>query len=464
MNIKPTSAAVILILCLSLRLLFFMAVKPWNEQIESQTILQFDAGGYHAIARTLLESGQFAHTPHSAPDGLRTPLYPYLVASVYSLFGQKPWIVLLIQILIDTITCFILGATIASLLGRRTAFGASVFYALNPFLILYCSTLLSDTLFVFLLVCSFYFFSIAYKSDSKRNALYHYGLHAAVLGVATLVRPISIYIPLFLVCFFTIAYWKKWQQVVKYSAISAIAFCIVLSPWLIRNYATFGTLSISTSGPYNILMQIALYMEMNRLGKDQESVTNMLLQDVDSTIVNDGLDPRQINEFELANYYKRVGIKIITEHPIQFVKTYSKGVAFIFTNLGTSAFSELLSHPVQRLDKCAYNSLSDFITAFLKSKGTLGVMLGGIVLCYLIPTYLLTIVGFAFSLKHMETGLLVYLLLMICYFILTTGAAGLCRFQLPLMPFYFCFTGAGCDIVYKRVQTYFCSHNLAEAA
>ena len=174
MRNNRTTFMLILALCFTLRLLFFMAEKPWNPQVQSHVLLYYDSLGYHNLATTLLHSGRFASNPKAEPDALRTPLYPLFVASSYALFGERPWVTLLIQIMLDTASCYILMVTVIYLFDSRIAVGASFLYALNPFLIVNCSTLLSDVLFVFLLICSFAIFAVAYKSTNRNKYFYFY--------------------------------------------------------------------------------------------------------------------------------------------------------------------------------------------------------------------------------------------------------------------------------------------------
>ncbi len=70
------------------------------------------------------------------------PLYPYLLALIYSVFGQSVLAVQLVQAVLATISCFLLYDTTRRIFGRRPAVFASFGYALTGILVFYTGTLL----------------------------------------------------------------------------------------------------------------------------------------------------------------------------------------------------------------------------------------------------------------------------------------------------------------------------------
>ena len=55
----------ILLICLTLRLLLFLAAHPWESAVEERAVLRADALGYHRLASTLNECGRFARAVRS---------------------------------------------------------------------------------------------------------------------------------------------------------------------------------------------------------------------------------------------------------------------------------------------------------------------------------------------------------------------------------------------------------------
>ena len=70
------------------------------------------------------------------------PLYPYLLALVYAVFGQHILAVQLVQTVFATISCFLLYDTTRRIFGKRSATFASFGFALTGILVLYAGALL----------------------------------------------------------------------------------------------------------------------------------------------------------------------------------------------------------------------------------------------------------------------------------------------------------------------------------
>ena len=78
------------------------------------------------------------------------PLYPYLLALLYSIFGQHVLAVQLFQVLLATASCFLLYDTTRRIFGSRPATFASLGFALTGILVFYTGTLLYVEITVFL--------------------------------------------------------------------------------------------------------------------------------------------------------------------------------------------------------------------------------------------------------------------------------------------------------------------------
>jgi 4-amino-4-deoxy-L-arabinose transferase-like glycosyltransferase len=451
--IGPRYVAILLLVCVGLRIILFGISRPWTPGIETQRVLQDDAAGYHRLATTLIESHRFAFSNTEKPDAMRTPLYPMFIAAIYSLFGYKPWIVILTQILIDTISCFLLLVSLSRLFSRRVALIASTLYALDPFLILYSSTtLLSDTLFVFFLVAAFWFLSLARHGEISKKTLLNCGLSSLFLGLATLTRPISQFIIACFVVFFSVAYWKRPRIAITYALLSLLIFGLTLFPWVFRNYSTFGHFSLSTSDSYNLLILDVAPMEMGRRHEDSAAVRKSLLAEADKMMEADGLHSQDINEFQRAHYWRKLAVRYISNAPIAFGRSYLLGVFHTFCNLGTRDYAETLRLPAVDFDIKAYTNILDLAKAALEKKGAVGLLIGGAIAPYLLITYLGAIIGLLTSWRRQyDRPSLLLTVLLAVYFVLITGVAGLARFKLPSIPFYLAFTGIGFSYLYEDI-------------
>lgn len=431
-----------------------MAVKPWNPVVADTVILKADALGYHQLAKTIVNYHHFTYENGGRPDGLRTPLYPLFISCFYSLFGPIPWIVLLAQIVIDTFSCLLLYSIIRRLLNPTVGFCSALFYSLNPFFIFYCVTLFSDILFVFLCILAFNFFIRSISRQFKNGNVNNISYSALFFGLATLARPIGIYLPLIITVFFLVNLRKQMKKAIKLATVFIVVFLISLSPWLIRNVIVFSSFSLSTSGAWNLLLLNVTPMEMERRNQPRTLIENALSQEVENLIIQDGLNPRELDDFQVSRYFKKLAIQYIKKYPLSFCKHYALGIFHSFANLGTRGFAEMLqlrTNP-NGLDIKAYNNVFDLIAQFFKKKTPNEILIGLVIGFYLIISYFCFAIGLLIALKINNKTFLLFSIMIAVYFILITGVAGLARFTLPAIPFYLSFVGLGISAVKERLK------------
>jgi 4-amino-4-deoxy-L-arabinose transferase-like glycosyltransferase len=111
-----------------------------------------DSRLYADIAKNWLHYGIYGVTDSSqvVPTLSRLPGYPAFLAAVFAIFGVDDFrAVLLIQVLFDMGTCFLLADLARRLLSDRSAKAAFALAALCPFLANYAAAALTETLEVF---------------------------------------------------------------------------------------------------------------------------------------------------------------------------------------------------------------------------------------------------------------------------------------------------------------------------
>lgn len=451
MNLNSKYVLIILSLCVGLRLIFFGLVQPWNPQVEEEVVLVADSVEYHQLATTLIENHRFARGDDEPPDARRTPGYPLFIASIYSLFGQRPWTVLFIQSLVDTMSCFILILTIARLFDQRVALISGFFYALNPSLILFSSRLLTEVPFVFLFVLAFYLFSVGYKAESQRVALTAYGVSFALMGLATLVRPMSQFMPIFLVFFFIVVLWRQPKLAIQYSVLAVAVFLLVLSPWMGRNYINFGSYSLSTIGSAGLLGWYVGPMEESRRGQDAKTVKAALRAEVEQLAEADDIAAGQLNEERRAAYSKMLAVSYIKSNPIGFGKVYLRGIVRAFANIATSDYSRALRLSSTPLDIRSSNA-AELAIKFFQEKGRNELIIAGLVVPYLLVSYFGIAAGLFVCWKRYDKGALLFSLLVAFYLVAVAAGAGLGRYTIPSIPFYLPFVGIGVIYSHERVK------------
>ncbi|HXB62145.1 MAG TPA: glycosyltransferase family 39 protein [Acidobacteriaceae bacterium] len=193
------------------------------------------------VARSIVTGHGFTSPfwPVTGATALVPPLYPYLLAGVFRVFGlytvQSSLAILLIQSLFSALTCIPIYLTVKESAGERTAQLAAWLWVVYPFSIFYGATQVWDyaqTSFLFALC--FYF---AQRLPSQKLiGWFGFGL---LYGVTVLSNPSVLSLLPFLLL---IALWKSRQQNwFLRGALTTIAFFLVITPWNIRDQRVLHT-------------------------------------------------------------------------------------------------------------------------------------------------------------------------------------------------------------------------------
>lgn len=241
-----------------------------------QPIYIADARDYDAIAVNLVQRGEFADVPGRLTS-IRPPLYPAVVAGIYWITGsQNHTAVRLAQMVIGLMTTLVVYQLAKSMYSRRIALWAAAGVCFYPALVFQSNLLLTETLFTFLL-CLFCLLIERSLITAHVGWLFAAGV---VLGLAALTRSVLWLFPPFLVLFL---FWalKRVQALhsrtppaesdlqadaaaepplaflhrAALALVPALAFCLVLAPWTVRNtllHETFTTVDVM--GGRNFMM------------------------------------------------------------------------------------------------------------------------------------------------------------------------------------------------------------------
>jgi 4-amino-4-deoxy-L-arabinose transferase-like glycosyltransferase len=127
---------------MALRLLFILRVPA----------ITADSFVYGDIAKNWLEHGIYglSGTTRISPTDIRLPGYPAFLALVFRIFGIEHYrAALLLQMVLDIATCFVIADLARRLLSSRAAKAALLLSALCPFLANYAGAALTETWEVF---------------------------------------------------------------------------------------------------------------------------------------------------------------------------------------------------------------------------------------------------------------------------------------------------------------------------
>ncbi len=431
----------VLALCLIARMLWFLAAGPFQMPTRAQLDFSNDSQGYHDLAITLLDHGEFSRGADRPPDALRTPGYPLFVAAIYSVGDRNPWVVMLFQYLLDTASCALLMLILAQRCGMRVAFWAGLIYAFDPHMILYGGMLLSDSLFVFVLVTFLWIVNSLIAPAESKFAISGWLSSGIVIGIAALIRPAAQFLPVLVLGWMFFAYRRKISTALTYGFMLALGFSVAIAPWVLRNHRVFGHPGLSSSGPYNLLiLNVAPAVAEIRELPFAETATRLLLE-ADSLAAAEGEDLRRMNEFDKAEYWSQTARDYFGKYPLPIALSYMKGVLFTFANLGTADIARVLGRPSTALTDA--HGVDEKLSGFISRKSALEICAGILAALMLLVTYAAIARGI-WGVRNLGGNAFPWLCaICIIYFAFIAGGGGVARFRLPMVPFYAVFAGMG---------------------
>ena len=200
------------------------------------------SAAYDEYARNLLKSGVYGRQ-RGQPDSILPPLYSYVLALVYRLFGRQYLTVGLVHALFDALSIALLYDISRRLFPRQSGewIGtlAALFFALYPYLIFQNLTLIDTPLWI-LLLHLFLWLMILLRERAAFDR--RTGLVAVagglVLGLSALARtllpPLAVLVTLW---FLLRLSWR--QTLLRLLPVAAISL-LVLLPWMLRGYQIYG--------------------------------------------------------------------------------------------------------------------------------------------------------------------------------------------------------------------------------
>lgn len=262
----------ILVFCLVLasEIAFLVVVGQTLNHYDAslyELVTKQDSSEYLSLAQSMIADGNFFVHGIPTPETFRSIGFPAIIAVIFLLtggstyvpysvppdWGDSFYLTLGFLTLVGASTSVVIYATGRALeISRTTSASAGLLFGVSPaVLFLPVSGMGSDMVFVFLFAISLYLLT---QLSSEKSWSYASAI-GVTMGFATLTRPVGQYFALLIILaipFFVDPHWlPKFRRSILLSGIALMAFLIVVSPWLIRNYRVGGHFAISSIPPYS---------------------------------------------------------------------------------------------------------------------------------------------------------------------------------------------------------------------
>ncbi len=197
------------------------------------------------VARSLATHQGFSSPfyPATGPTALMPPLYPFLLAGVFRLFGvytaASAAVILSINSLLSALTCVPVYLTAARAFDRRTALWAGWLWSLYPFAIYFSADRVWDYALTGLLFSCCLWLALRLQQPAPPRLWITFGL---LFSLTCLSNPsVTLLFPIFLLAA-VFSNRRSPRPALVGCLAAALAFTCSLAPWTARNYATFHTL------------------------------------------------------------------------------------------------------------------------------------------------------------------------------------------------------------------------------
>ncbi len=379
-------------------------------------------------------------------DGLteRVPGYSYFLSMIFLVFGNGSlWVVIFFQILIDSMTCIVIGLLCESFFSKSFFLGGLI-SAFNLNMIILSGMILTDTLFLF--VFSLFLLSLTTYIRSYRNSFLF--MSFLLLALATFIRPISYYlipILLFLLVLWWLVYKKESLLNVSFlSSICLLIVAVILGGIHYRNYTAYNSTSfVSQSGTHLLNWVVPAVYQYSGQGSYQNG-KEWANQSLKRAMAHDKVKILPANKFQSSEYMVGVAKVALTElGALNVIKAWLAGsVINIFSpSIAYAPFVRNMDHPsfyetigngmVEKIFNYINNVDGLFYLSFL--------ILGGIfssifILLAMIGLGKICITKDTFYEVKSNIASVVFMVLIVGYFLAITGPIVGVKYRLPIEP------------------------------
>jgi len=237
------SAALAILAGLTLRILFVLKFPVTDSG---------DAPFYIELAWNWLKNRVYGFTVHGVltPVDMRTPGYPAFLAAIFALAGNSPRTVMLVQVVLDVVTCvgiaWIARRLALDAFRRRAGIAALWLAVLCPFTANYTAVVLTEILVTFLTTVAILVL-LQTEIGPGGGGIGRPGfwsnpwfLAGILVGLGTLVRPETPLI-LFAAGVVLLCKWfrpRDWGKLTRASVLMGVGLILPLLPWAARNWHT----------------------------------------------------------------------------------------------------------------------------------------------------------------------------------------------------------------------------------
>jgi hypothetical protein len=411
---------------------FFLIPDDFNFRSEDQDI-------YVNLGLSMLQTGDFVRQEVNDfyVETARMPLYPAFLSAVWSLSGYNPWIIIFLQLVIDALSCVMIGLIVSQFVSGSFILGG-VLSTFNMNMIASSGMILTDSLFLFVFTLCLYAILIYLNKKELKYMI----LLSIMLSLSVLTRSVSYYlIPIFGVALLwylisnNVRITKLFVHITTFVLIVAVLLGVLVN----RNYQQFGTIEITSQSGVHLskyLVPLVIHFSEGKTYSEAATeVTSMAKHCKSSSLVNNKIDA-----FKLSHCESRIAIdRLLDISTVKITYAWLVGSVLNLSSSGVMVTPWLRSLPHQSFYNTPGDTFVHKIVTFITDAGSIK---------YIVATLISNLISFLmFILKCFGAYLMVknrrhyiggwgvfFVLGTIFYFLLITGPVLGVKYMLPIEP------------------------------
>ena len=435
-----------------------LALLAYVSTQQETIFLAPDTLPYINLAKALFAGKGFA--VDGVPEIVRTPGFPVFLLPGVAV-GHVKSTTILLQVLANTLTIYLIyRISLRIFKSVEIALLSALLYSIEPLSILFSCMLLTETVFVAILVCAV-FFLIHYLDSRSRVTL---SVSAALFAGATYVRPISYFLPIVLTVVLLV--WLAAKQPRKRAVFADICifFAIamgLLGLWHVRNGAVSGYTGFSAIADKNLYFYKGASVLAAAQGVSYYDMQRQMGYMDEQAYAARHPDQNTWSDSRRFSYMRREGTRILLDHPVAYARIHLTGMARTLLDPGAVDYLKLFRRYPQSgglLGVIIDEGLWHTVTRLPKERPGVfwtSLLLGALLILYLAlaGAAILARRGFANN-----TQVVIILCVVVYFLVLSGGPNSLGRFRHPLMPFISLLAAYGLSTaIHHRIKPIFFS-------
>ncbi len=292
----------IFVLALIVRVVF---VFQWNATpygaVPLLDALAYDEWAQNIAKGHLLQSRAF----------YQSPLYPYLLAVIYKIFGHKLLAASLFNAVLSAGACTVLGIIAFEAFGVEAALAAGILATFTRSFVFYSAPVMKEPLGL-LLLALFLLFALRALRDNRLRDFIWSGLF---LGFCALVRGNAL---VFIIPFIALAFWQQRATAVKNSAVFLAMLILAIAPATIHNaIASHDFVPVNYDDGFNLYIGHSPDSDGTSYVFPSGIASDPRREDLDVTMAANQEAKRDLKPSEVSSFWRNKAFNFIITHPKQ---------------------------------------------------------------------------------------------------------------------------------------------------